>query len=400
MIDEFIGEFMFHPAPLEISGNTCSHNCCYCFANIRKECRYLDLKSFINQINKKECKTFKDYLLKEGYPICLSNKSDPFSETNYIQTIEIMRQFTRIKNGLFIQTKGGKGIDETLEIIKGKPVVWYITITTLNEEIRKRIEPNAPSTEERLQLAEKLKNLGYLVIIAINPILEEWMPFGDIDVLLERCYKIGIKHICTEALHLNPKEVASFSQSRKNHFKQSEIDYAVDRKNFQVYVKKVIPYIQAKGFHVMKLGMPFETNFFEDIRKAYGKIYPNQYDIINYAHKNGTGVYSFDDFYNVTVDNKPFFETPFKQVNAYIVKASIHEWAKDEEAKKIFTLKEVLRYIWNNGKIKSSMQRNQAFRLLVDNGQICKDEKNNVLLYFDGHIHAFERIVERKSVLR
>lgn len=399
MIDEFIGEFMFHPAPLEISGNTCSHNCCYCFANIRKEARYLNLKSFINQMNKKECTTFKDYLIKEGYPICLSNKTDPFSETNYIATIAMMHEFAKIKNGLFIQTKGGKGIDETLEILKNKKnIVWYITITTINEETRKRIEPNAPTTEERLMLAKKLKDAGYLVIIAINPILEQWMPEKDLDIFLGMVNEIGIKHICTEALHLNPKEVESFSQARKNHFEQSEIDYAVDRKNFQLYVKKVIPYIQSKGFHVMKLGMPFKTDFFKDIRKAFGKIYPNQYDIINYAHEKGKGVYTFDDFYSVTVDNKPFFETPFKQVNAYIVKANIHEWAKDEDAKKIFTLKEVLRYIWNNGKIKSSMQRNQAFRVLVEEEEICKDEKGNVYLYFDGHIHSTERTVERKTI--
>jgi len=44
------------------------------------------------------------------------------------------------------------------------------------------------------------------------------------------------------------------------------------------------------------------------------------------------------------------------------------------------------------------MQRNQAFRLLVDKGEICKDKKNNVLLYFDGHIHSEQRTVERNTI--
>jgi len=398
MINEFVGEFMFHPSPLEMSQNTCSHNCAYCFANIRKETRYCNLKSFMNQMKKEHIKTYKDALINEGYSICLSNKSDPFAETNYLSTIAMMHELKKHKNGIFIQTKTGKGINETLEILGDKKnIVWYITITTLNNDIRKRIEPNAPTTEERLEYAKKLHELGYLVIIAINPILEKWMPLKDIDILLNKLDIIGIKHICLEALHLNDKEVSSFSEERKKRFENDEIEYSTQRKTFQTYVKKVIPYVQNKGFHVMKLGMPFKTDFFKDIRKEFGMIFPNHYDIINYAHEKGKGNYTFDDYYNVTVDNKKFFEQEFKQVNAYIVKANIHEWAKNEDAKKIFTLKGALNYIWNNGKIKSSLQRNLAFRTIVDDKNICKDDKNNVILYFDGSIHPEERIVELKN---
>jgi len=146
---------------------------------------------------------------------------------------------------------------------------------------------------------------------------------------------------------------------------------------------------------MQKVAIKYQPNCFHLLDCALEHIIGFKDDYLN---EKGIGVYTFDDFYSVTVDNKPFFETPFKQVNAYIVKANIHEWAKDEEAKKIFTLKEVLRYIWNNQKIKSSMQRNQAFRLLVDKGEICKDKKNNVLLYFDGHIHSEQRTVERNTI--
>jgi DNA repair photolyase len=399
MIQEFIGEFMFHPAPLEVSGNTCSHNCCYCFANIRKPSRYMDLKAIIRQINKKEIKTFRDALLNKGYSICLSNKTDPFSDTNYIQTLALARELNKIKNGLFVQTKTGKGIPEFLKITENKKVVFYITITTINESIRKRIEPNAPSTNERLKVAAMLKELGYLVIIAVNPILEKWMPVEDLYKLMQKIKSIGINHICVEALHLNKREVSVFSEERKSMFEKGEISYAVEKATFQTYVKQVIPLIQKEGFEVMKLGMPFKSHFFDEIRAVFGHIFPNQLDLINYAHDKGTGVYTFDDFYEKSIDDKEFFEKQFREANSYLVKQSIRAWSESEEAKKIFTMKGVTNHIWNNSKMPASLQRNQAFRTVVDdNNKPVLDKNGNVILYFDYKIYPTERIINQKFI--
>lgn len=395
MIDDFIGEFLFHPAPLEMSGNYCSHNCCYCFANIRKQNRTIDLKATIRQINKKEIKTYQDALINEGYPICISNKSDPFSESNYKHTIALAYELTKLKNGIFIQTKGGKGIDEFLTAINHKKdIVWYITITTLNESIRKRIEPNAPSIKERFDLAKKLKELGYLVIIAINPILEQWMSLSDLDKFMKICKELDLNHICTEALHLNKREVQTFSKHRAESFNKEEIEYSVDRKGFQNYVKKIIPILIANDFKVMKLGMPYYSEFFYDIRKVFKHIFPNQLDFINHCHNSNKNIFTFDDFYNTSVDNKNFFEREFKYINKYILKSSIRQWACNEDYKKVFSLKGVLNVFWNDDKFPQSLRRNQAFKTIVDeNFEPVLDKNNNIQLYFDKGIYPTERII-------
>lgn len=394
MINHFIGEFLFHPSALELSMNKCTHDCIYCFANIRKNCRVVKLKSIINQINKDKIKNYDDALINAGFSICMSNRVDPFSLSNYKTSLALGLELNKLKNPLFIQTKGGNGIDEFINTNHNKKV-FYITITTLNENIRKRIEPNAPTTEERLLLCEKLKELGYLVIVAVNPIYEEWMKEKDLFVLMERLKKIGIKHICTEALHLNKREVLSFSEKRKNSFRGNEIVYSSEKKSFQDYVKKIIPIIINNGFHVMKLGMPYKTDFFNDIRAELGKIFPNHYDIINYCHNEyKTHIVTFDEYYNKTVDDKKFFEREFKAINKYILRANIKEWALNENAKQIFSLKGVLNFIWNNPKIKSSISRNQSFRIITDNlYKPIKDEKGNLILYFDKGIYPTERII-------
>jgi DNA repair photolyase len=387
MITDFIGEFMFHPAPLEFSGNTCSHGCRYCFANLRKSERIIDLKAIIKQCNKKEVKTYQDALIKEGYPICMSNKTDPFSKSNYISTIALGYELNKLKNGLFIQTKGGAGIDEFLKAIEyKKDIVWYITITTLNEAIRKRIEPNAPTSQERFDLAKKLKGLGYLVIIALNPVLEQWMPENDLKIYMQKCKDLNIKHICIEPLHLNKNE-----SSKIKGLTQDEISYALNQKaySYQNYAKHIIPIVKQNGFHVVKVGNALYSEFFYDIRKVFTHIFPNQYDFINYCHNEiKKGIVTFDEFYKVSVDNKPFFEREFKYVNKYILRSNIHEWAKTKEAKQIYTLKGVLQFIWNNTKIQSSLTRSKAFRIVVDeNNNPIFDKKNNLSLYFNKGIY-------------
>jgi len=400
MIQNFIGEFMFHPAALEVSGNTCSHNCCYCFANIRKSKRVMDLKAIIKQINKPVVKTLTDVLLKEGYPICMSNKSDPFSKTNYLSTIALGHEFTKINNPLFIQTKGGWGIDEFLKAINYKKnIIWYITITTINENIRKRIEPCAPTSQERFKLAKKLKELGYHVIFAINPIYEGWMPENDLKKFCELSKEIGINEICVEALHLNKREVLTFSEKRKQSFLPEEIEYASNKKTFQNYVKKIIPLLIKENMQIMKLGMPYKSDFFNPIKKVFKNIMPNQYEFINFANKKGAGIYSFDDFYNCTVDNKSFFERKIKAINAYLVKANIHAWSEDNEAKQCFSFKDVMRKQWNNNKYPQSLRRNQAFRTIVnDSLEPIKDNNGNILLYFDYGIYPTERIIKQQKI--
>jgi len=210
---------------------------------------------------------------------------------------------------------------------------------------------------------------------------------------------LGIKHICTEALHLNAREVSTFTTARLSHFEQDEIDYCLPRKTFQTYVKKIIPILIKNDFHVVKVGMPFYSDFFTDIKKVFGKIFSNQYDIINFAFNEiKTGIVTFDDFYNVSVDNKSFFERNFKYVNKYLVKANIHVWGESDGAKKIFSLKGVLNFIWNHDKINSSLRRNQLFRTVVDdNFNPILDKHNNIQLYFDKGIYPTERIINIKN---
>jgi len=77
MISAYKGEFLVSPIPLEIDLNYCSHKCNYCFANLNNPKRKANTNKIINQIkNCHNSKSIESYLLANGYPVLMSNKSE------------------------------------------------------------------------------------------------------------------------------------------------------------------------------------------------------------------------------------------------------------------------------------------------------------------------------------
>ena len=81
-MDALVGLFGEHPVPLEYSGVDCSNNCLYCFAKAYscKESDYQKFQSLIRNLDKRQ--SLAAELFKDGQPVCLSNRSDPFCESN------------------------------------------------------------------------------------------------------------------------------------------------------------------------------------------------------------------------------------------------------------------------------------------------------------------------------
>jgi len=206
MLDAYYGEFLVNPIPLELSMNYCSHKCAYCFANLNHPRRKLDaprLMRFLADYRNRE--TLAARLLQAGYPVCISNKVDPFAASNFQQTLPILEGLTALGVSVQLQTKGGQGIDRALEIVS--PSVWYVSISTDNDDLRQKIEPGAPSIAARIDLIAKLTDMGHGVVVGINPIVPEWLP--DPAPLLVAIRAAGAWGCWIEPLHLNKKQIAN-----------------------------------------------------------------------------------------------------------------------------------------------------------------------------------------------
>lgn len=382
MIDPFYGEFLLHPSPLECSGNTCSHNCCYCFSNIRRSCRYSNIKQTLTQLkNFQSSNTYKNTLIKEKYSICLSNRTDPFSKTNYIETLSMLEYLKNLENGIFFQTKGGYGIDEAFDILKDKKnILFYVTITSKNNDILKVIEPNAPSYEEKLELIKKAKNNGYNVIVAFNPVVKNWLPEKDFYDIVSDVNKIGVKNFIFQKLYLSKNDIKGFTEDRKKRFEDEILIDAVKKPSEnQYYLQSLVVELIKRGNNAVAFGMPFKTDLFKDIRSTLGKCFPSNYDVINYCFDNKVKQITFNDYKKVLNENQnDLFNKEFKGLSTYIFRIARQVWKGNDKIQSIRTINDVLNAYWNYKQISGSLQNNKLFSVAQE-----KDDENNLILNFN-----------------
>ena len=98
-----------------------------------------------------------------------------------------------------------------VDLLKRTPSMVTSTITTDDDNISKVIEPNAPSSSERLKTAETLIGKGMSTSVRIDPII----PFvnGDPENLVETLASIGVKHITSSTYKIKRDNWQRFSMA-------------------------------------------------------------------------------------------------------------------------------------------------------------------------------------------
>lgn len=290
MIYPFVGDWLNSPIPLQLSFNYCSHKCSYCFANLNAPGRTFDAKAFQTQLKGAEKNSdLVSTLLREKYPVLISNLVDPFATSNYKYAVPAIEMLTAMGVPVSIQTRGGKGIDDVLEFLP--PSLWYISIPMLNDEVRKQVEPAAPSIPSRLELITKLKNKGHNVVVGINPTVESWWSGNDVDVLLDTLVQSGVTGIWLAGLHLNQRQIKVMPERDKELLGDATITQAMKdaRKLSQEtfnFVDGVKQKAWAKGLYVKGLFEGEENYFFDAYTSVYPKTFPTLHTLTNWVWKN------------------------------------------------------------------------------------------------------------------
>ena len=292
MLDVYYGEFLINPIPLELSLNYCSHKCAYCFANLNQPGRRLDAPKLMRFLaGYKNRQTLAAQLLQQGYPVVVSNRVDPFAASNFLQTLPILEVMTALDIPLQFQTKGGRGITEALAFLK--PAVWYISVSTMNEELRRQIEPGAPAIESRFERMEQLTGLGHRVVLGLNPCVPEWLP--DPAPLLERAKICGVWGAWIERLHLNKDQAARLKPKEVEALTPAVIERAKKRRTAapdEEIFHRARAIAQDIGLEVYSVGQPISSKFFAPYRDVYAQTFPVMQDFINLCYEAG---YTLDD---------------------------------------------------------------------------------------------------------
>jgi DNA repair photolyase len=146
----------------------CSHACIYCYiSSYIPDPFNARLKENLEKRLRKELRTKKI----DTY-ISMSNSSDPYTpEESYHQaTRKCLEIFKERKIKVLIVTKSDL-VARDMDIISRMNASVSMTITTLREDIARRIEPHAPSPEKRIKALKKLKEAGIPCSVRFDPII-------------------------------------------------------------------------------------------------------------------------------------------------------------------------------------------------------------------------------------
>ena len=362
MITEFYGELLVSPIPLELALNYCSHKCAYCFANLNKPDRTVDVKGLLSQLkNYPNQNNLTAHLLREKYPVLISNRVDPFAISNYQITLPVIETLAGLDIPVSFQTRGGKGIDEALQIVK-KPTLWYISICQTDDAIRKQIEPGGSRLEERWELVAKLQAEGHNVVLGINPLVPEWI---DLDILFEKLRTHNIKNVWIGRLHLNNDQQNNMSEREKQAIGQVLLGRAKKRGLSDVdlaYHAQFSQMCEAEGIAVYHTGGSHETNYFDIYHQTYEKTFPTMQGFMNtiWQTKQDGDLVRFSEFLNYV---NPHLPTGDFALRGYI--ASVFRVYKHFSLPTKFSFTNLLDMFWNDERIGKNMSTFPNFSYAV-----------------------------------
>ncbi len=153
----------------------CMHLCFYCYARFMKRFtghteswgKFVDVK--VNAPDLIPVKTSK----YRGKSIFLASVTDPYIplERKYQLTRKILEKLIPLQPDLGIQTKSDLVLRDIDLLRQFKNCEVGLTITTLDDNLRKEIEPFASPVKNRIKALEKLKEAGIKTYVFIGPIL-------------------------------------------------------------------------------------------------------------------------------------------------------------------------------------------------------------------------------------
>jgi DNA repair photolyase len=146
----------------------------------------------------------------KGETVSIANSSDPYPSLE--ATAGLTRRCLEIlsENNCRIQiiTKSNLVIRDD-DLLSKVPSTVALTTTTLDEEVARLLEPNAPPPDARLKAAEDLVGKGIPVSVRIDPVI----PFvnDEPEKLFATLASVGVKHVTSSTYKVKPDNWRRFS---------------------------------------------------------------------------------------------------------------------------------------------------------------------------------------------
>lgn len=261
----------------------CCHGCIYC--DSRSECYGIDnfdkvrAKGNAIQLITKELKSKR----RTGV-VGTGAMSDPYNpfEKDLMLTRNALEQINAFNFGIAIATKSNlitRDIDIFTKIKEHSPVIIKMTITTFNDELCKKLEPNVCVSSERFNAIKELSETGIFAGILLMPIL----PFindneENIVSIVRRASQCGAKFIYAYGMGV------TLRQNQREYFYNELIKQFPDKNLVNQYITVFGNSYECSSLNSKKLLKIFKSECerlnilykMQDIVNAYKSNYDNR----------------------------------------------------------------------------------------------------------------------------
>ncbi len=181
----------------------CEHGCIYCYA--RPSHAYLGLSPGLDFESRLLMKPdapeiLKKELAKPGYqcaPIALGMNTDAYQpiEREYQLARKIIEVLSEANHPFSLVTKSAL-VERDIDLIapmakKGLASIW-LSITTLDRNIARKLEPRAAAPERRFETLRKLSEAGIPTGVMVAPVIPA-LNDGDMEKILEKAHAAGAR---------------------------------------------------------------------------------------------------------------------------------------------------------------------------------------------------------------
>lgn len=194
----------------------CEFACKYCYARYTHE--FMELRDGLDFERKIYVKQHSAWLLRqelknvaEDESIAIGTATDPYqpAERRFEITRSLMEEFAR-HSGLKISIVSKSDLIlrdlELLRVIASRnQFTVCITVTTMNTDLARILEPRAPRPDLRMRAVKKLVNAGVRAGVNCAPVLPGITDAPkDLDALVRAAAEAGAAFVFTNALFLKP----------------------------------------------------------------------------------------------------------------------------------------------------------------------------------------------------
>jgi hypothetical protein len=284
-IRAYAGEFLTSPAGLELSMNWCGHACAYCFANLFTPDRRADIRGIVGLLSEHHQRRSREArLLQARVPLLVSNHVDPLAGTNAAQFEPIWELCVELGIPLTWQTRGAHKAQMRIQerIIRETPrSVWYVSIPMLDDEVRRRVEPHAPSIGSRLELIDQLIERGHVVTVGVNPLTVEWMP--RFEPLLDLLKAKGVWGVWVQVPYFSKSFKGNLDAKARGRLGEEFIRGCGEKgsKADREHAQAAMAYAKGISLEVFSTEYEEPTRFFEPWHEVYERPMPYWHQLVN-----------------------------------------------------------------------------------------------------------------------